>query len=201
MLQTTSNGGDSAGEALGQPLATGAGWLLLDELSTAIRRAPPWRGLHRALLPLAVVVGITTWVLAYFGVPTVWLSALTVALGVGHLWPGWSARESAAFWAPEERHLRFVVGSEGVSLETPRGARHVPFRELRSLHCGEAGWLLWPRGQALLWLPRRVFGEEQAAVVDGVLRALPVDPPWGGLRWLYVGGMILSGMATALESL
>lgn len=201
MLQAPPKGDDFAGEALGPLLATGAGWLLVDELSTAIRRAPPWRGLHRALLPLVIVVGIVTLVLAYFGVPTVWLSALTVALGLGHLWPGWSARESAAFWAPEERHLRFIVRSEGVSLETAREVRHVPFRELRSLHCGEEGWLLWPRGQALLWLPRRVFGEEQAAAVDGVLRTLPVGSPWGGLRWLYVGGMILSGVATALESL
>lgn len=175
--------------------------MLTEELLTAIRRAPPWRGLHRALLPLALVSAVVTWVLAYFGVPTLWLSLLTVALALGHLWPGWSARESAARWAPEERYLRFAVHSNGVSVEAARDAWYVPFSELRRLHCGEHGWLLWPRGQALLWLPRRVFGEEQAAAVDRALRALPVGAPWGGVRWLYVGFVILSGLATALESL
>lgn len=180
-------------------VAAGAGWLSQDELAREIRRVPPWAGLHGALLPAAILFGLGTLVVAYFGVPTVWLSATTVALLLGHLWPGWSARESAAYWAPEERHLRFTVRSGGVVVETTRCVHLVSFRELDGWHRGAGGWLLQPRGRPRLWLPRPVFGDEQAGAVDEALGAIAVRPDRGGLRWLYVGGMILSVAATVLE--
>lgn len=174
--------------------AEGGTWLDEAELAAALRQSPRSSPASAWLAPAAIVLLWTAWVSSYFGVPAALLDAAVLILFIAHLWPSWVARESARYFAPRERYVRFRVDAEGIETSSVDRRETRSWHLARSVHFTDAGWLVRFADTPPLWLPRAAFSSEGAAVVESHLAPLPRERR-GRTRALSMGIVLVASLA------
>lgn len=182
---------------LGVELARGAGWVLPGQVAAELRGTAPWRGVHRALLPGALLFLCASLVGAYFGVPSALLNLMVCACTVGHLWPRWSAHAIEAAWTPQERFLRVEIHAQGLVVSSGAFRACLPRGVLRGRRRTPGGWLIDNVGRAPLWIARSALGERGSEELERLLEESP-QARTRALLWVYVGASGVSVVGTVL---